>query len=367
MTNPYEVWNTRRSLGVIRDVEPAPTYWLDLAFNGRQINFDTEYVDFEKLPVTGRKLAPFVRPLGTGKPIYEDSARAYRFKPAYTKVKDSIDPTAPLVKIPGVDTSMLDDAGISPMQRRDRLRTAMSIQHVQAIQRTWEWLAARAVIDARVVIEGEEYPAVELDFQRNADHRVQLNGADRWGQPGVSIFGFIQEMADRMFNAEFGAFPRRITLSNAAWAVMREDTQILAHLDTQIRGAAATVLRGVISAEKVVKVGELSVGGASGAVIELFLYRDTYKDYLTGVETPFMEDGDIVMTGSSESILGYRCFGAIVDPHAQYRSVDIFPRSWTEIGDPAVEFMLHQSAPLMVPVNPNATLRASVTAPSAPA
>lgn len=366
MTNPYELWNTRKSLGVIRDVEPAPNYWLELAF-GRTINFTTEYVDFEKLPVSGRKLAPFVRPLGTGKPIYTDSASAFRFKPAYVKVKDSIDPTAPLVKIPGVDRSMLDDSELSPEQRRNLLRTAMTVQHVQSIQRTWEWLAARAVIDARVTIEGEEYPAVELDFQRNANHRVQLNGAARWGQNGVKIFAFIQQMADRMFNAEFGAFPNRITLSPAAWAIMREDTEILAHMDTQIRGAAATVERGIISAEKVVKVGALNVGGASGAVIDLYLYRDTYKDYLTGVETPFMEDGDIVMTGSNDAIGGYRCYGAIIDPNAQYRSVDIFGRNWMEQGDPAVEYLLHQSAPLMVPINPNATLRASVCSPSAPA
>lgn len=60
--------------------------------------------------------------------------------------------------------------------------------------------------------------------------------------------------------------------------------------------------------------------------------------------------------------MGYRCFGAIIDPYAQYQSLEIFPRGWMEQGDPAVEYMLWQSAPLMVPINPNATLKATVVA-----
>jgi hypothetical protein len=60
--------------------------------------------------------------------------------------------------------------------------------------------------------------------------------------------------------------------------------------------------------------------------------------------------------------MGYRCFGAIIDPYANYQSLEIFPRNWMEMGDPAVEYLLHQSAPLMVPVNPNGTLRVRAVA-----
>lgn len=354
---PYEVWNTRRSLGVMRDVEPAFTYWTNLGFS-RSLTSTDEYVDFEKLPAVGRKLAPFVRPLGSGKPIYDDRSTGFRFKPAYIKLKDAIDPTMPLVKRAGIDRSMIEPSQLSVMQRRDLIRTAMTVSHVQAIERRWEWMAARAIIDARVTIEGEEYPAIELDFRRDPGLTV-VKLTDFWGETGVSIFYDIQTWADRMFNAPFGGFPTRLTVGSKVWAVMRMDKEFMEHMDTNIRNPRATVERGLISAEKVVKVGELAVGGASGAVIEVFLYRDTYVDE-AGIETPFMDATDIVMTASDERIMGYQCFGAIIDPYAEYQALPIYPRNWMEIGDPAVEYILHQSAPLFVPINANATFKATV-------
>ena len=361
MANPYELWSTRKSLGVMREVEPVFDYWLTLGF-GYQMNSTSEWIDFEKLPAVGRKLAPFVRPLGSGKPIYQDSAAAFRFKPAYSKVKEVIDPLMPLVKRPGIDAAMLDETSMTPMQRHDAIRAAMTVQAVNAIKRRQEWMAAKAIIDGKYTVSGEEYPAVLIDFQRAANQTIVKTAGNRWGDAGVSIFDDIQTYADRMFNAPFGSFPTRLTITPKVWNVMRKDAEFMEHMDKQIRGEAATITRGLISADKVVKVGELLVGGSSGASIEIWLYRDTFLDETTGLETPFLADGDIVLTASSERIMGYRCFGAIIDPYAQYQSLEIFPRGWMEQGDPAVEYMLWQSAPLMVPINPNATLKATVVA-----
>lgn len=359
MTAPYELWSTRRTLGVMREVEPTFTYWLDLGF-GLQMNSTDEWIDFEKLPKLNRKLAPFVRPLGSGKPIYNDSATAFRFKPAYTKVKEVIDPLMPLLKRPGIDSSMLDEVAIDPNQRRQLIRAAMTVQAVNAIERRREWMAAKAMIDGRYTVSGEEYPAVLIDFLRAGNHTVVKGAGTKWGDSGVSIFDDIQVYADRMFNAPFGGFPTRLTVTPKAWAVMRKDDEFMKHMDVNIRNQRATIERGIIGSDKVVKVGELLVGGASGANIEIYLYRDTYVDDQTGVETPFLEDGAIVLTASKDRIQGVRCFGAIIDPYARYQALEIFPRNWMEIGDPAVEYMLWQSAPLMVPVNPNGTLKALV-------
>lgn len=357
MSAPYTVWDTRKSLGVFRDVKPTFTYWRNQFFPN-SINSTDEWIDFEKLPVVGRKLAPFVRPLGSGKPIYQDTSGAFRFKPAYIKLKDAIDPLAPLTKKPGVDRSILADSDLTPQQRRELLKLAMTAQHIEAIERRWEWMCARAIIDAKVKIEGEEYPAVELDFLRAANHTVVKTAGTFWGDTGISIFDDIQVYADRMFEAPFGGFPSRLTIGSKVWAVVRKDPEFMKHMDTNIRDPRATVERGLISADKVVKVGDLTVGGNSGASIEIWLYRDTYED--AGIEIPFMQPTDIVMTASSERINGFQCFGAIIDPYAKYQSLAIFPRNWMEQGDPAVEYMLHQSAPLFVPVNPNGTFKATV-------
>jgi hypothetical protein len=60
----------RKSLGVIRDTRPEPRPFSRFFTN--QMRSTDEYIDFEKLPIKGRRLAPFVKPLGQGKGIYSD-------------------------------------------------------------------------------------------------------------------------------------------------------------------------------------------------------------------------------------------------------------------------------------------------------
>ena len=342
-------------LGVMRDVEPAYTYWLPMF--GSQINFDTEFVDFSKLPDLNRKLAAFVRPMGRGMPVFTDEVRVYQFRPAYVIVRDVIDPLRPLTALPGIDLDMLSEDKMDPVARRNLLRAAMMAAHVRAIERRWEWMACQAIVNASIDIEDPEYPKVTLDFLRAANHTVTLSGGSKWGDSGVSIFDSIQTFADRMFNAEFGGFPTRLTITTSVWNVMRKDEEILKHMDNNYRNPAATVERGLISPEKVVKVGELMIGGGSGGRMEIMLYNDTYVNS-SGVETRFLEDGAVVFTAEPSAIRGFRCFGRIIDPTADYRSLSIYPRNWMNTNThPVVEEMLHQSAPLMVPVNPNATLK----------
>jgi hypothetical protein len=361
MYNPYELWDMHKSIGVMRNVIPAFSYWLPMFTS--EVNSTDEYIDFEKLPVLNRRLAPFVRPMGTGKPIYTDQSSGFRFKPAYIKLRDAIDPTKVLRKIPGLEP-MLTASQLTPMMRRELLRAAMTEQHVRAINRRWEWMAARAIIDGMVVVGGtDEYPAVTVDYRRDGGQTVVLASGSRWGDSGVSIIDFIQAACDLMIYpvGGFGGFPTRLTMGSSAWKVMRKDPEIKDLMNKFYLNLGADVQRGVIASEKVVKVGDLPIGGASGAMLELFLYRDSYVAD-DGTETPLMQPTDVVFTASPEALHGFQCFGAIIDPYAQYQSIPIFPRNWMETGDPAVENLLHQSAPLPVPVNPNATYKATVTA-----
>jgi hypothetical protein len=359
-SNPFELWSFRKSLGMVRNVIPQFSYWLPMF--GQQVNSTDEYIDFEKLPALNRRLAPFVRPAGTGKPAYTDQSTGYRFKPAYIKLKDAVDSQRVLTKIPGID-SILDPAvANNPMARREALKAAIAVQHVRLIERRWEWLSAKAVIDAAVTISGEDYPAVTLDFRRDAGQTITLGSGSRWGDSGISILDTIQTWADLMFQpvGGFGGFPVRITVGSKAWAVMRKDAEIKDNMN-KFFPVTLNVERGLIASEKVVKVGDLGIGGTSGVQMEVYLYRDSYQTD-DGTETPILQPTDIVMTADPGALNGHRCFGAIIDPFAQYQSLDIFARNFMDDGDPAAEYLLHQSAPLMVPINPNATLKATVVA-----
>jgi Phage major capsid protein E len=364
MTNPYDLWDTRRSLGVMRDVKSETQFFRQ--YFTQVFSSTDEYIDFEKLPIMARKLAPFALPLARGGSIYSDSAKTYRFKPAYVKVEDSIDPLMPLTKRAGIDSSMLNTATLTPMQRINLIKAQMTGQHVMAIERTWEWLAARAIIDGQVTLTGPNYPTTLVNFGRDAGHTVILTSGNRWGDSGVSIFSSIQAWLDTMNNAEFGALPTRLVMGQDVWNVLRKDAEFKEHLDNNYRNPAMTIERGLVSGGanggKMFPVGNMSVGGAGGATIELWVNNETYVDPNTGTTTRYLGAKEMVLLGSPESVMGYQCFGMIVDRAAEYQALPIFPANWLQGNNPTTEWIGHTSSPLMVPIAPNATFKATVVA-----
>ncbi len=66
-----------------------------------------------------------------------------------------------------------------------------------------------------------------------------------------------------------------------------------------------------------------------------------------------------VLLGSQNLLEGTRCYGVIQDEKAGYRASRYFSKSWLE-EDPAVRWLLLQSAPLIVPYRPNASFCATV-------
>lgn len=356
MTNPYTLWDTRRSLGVMREVDPIPLRYLPLY--EAEVLSDDDWIDFTKLPAKSRKMAAFVMPLSRGKPIYEDAETTTRFKPAYVKAEDQIDELLPLQRQAGLEAPLvdLDVNELTPEQRLNALRTQMTSSHVEAIWRTWEWMAARATIDGKLTIVGENYPETLIDFNRDPSHTVVLEAGSRLGDPGVSTIDFIQSICDRMNNAKFGGVPVIIEIGNDVWQVLRKDAEFMDHMDTNKRGGNITVERGLVSSERVFKAGELMVGGASGQTIELWVNNEVYED-VNGVEHRILGSREMHFRGSASALRGVRCFGRIIDRKAKYKALPIFPKNWVIENDTTTEYLTHKSAPLMVPINPNTTAK----------
>ena len=98
------------------------------------------------------------------------------------------------------------------------------------------------------------------------------------------------------------------------------------------------------------------------ARIELWVDNTTYVDQITGSATRYIGDKQILFTGTPQAINGYQAFGRIIDRAANWEPMRLFPKNWVKQGDVEVEYITHKGAPLMVPINPNATLLANVLA-----
>lgn len=342
------IWDTRELLAVYREQESPLNYWLGMLFPN-EITFDSEYIEFEKIPKAGRKLAPFVVPMAQGRAIYEEKSQAARFKPAYLKPSDPVSPMRALSRRPG---TLLAPGDSTLAARYNAVKVDIMAYHRRAVERRWEWMAAKAIIDGKVVVDGDDYPAVTVDFARDATHTITLGVGARWGDAGVSILSLIQSWQDKLHAAPFGGAATTLTMGTEAWAVFRKDTEIRDELDTQRRGTDINFRTGLIGTGEVRYVGTLGLG------LDVHVYNDYYES--AGSSVAIMSPKDVVLSGPA--VQGYRCFGAIMDVNANFQALPVFMRNYVTTGDVAIEQIVTQSAPLMVPVNPNATLKATVVA-----
>lgn len=320
------------------------SYWLQ--FFPNVITFDQEYIDFDVVD-SRKRLAPFVSPLVQGKPQRAEGFSTKRFKPAYIKPKDIVDPTR-FIKRRAGEPYM---GSMSRGQRRDAVVADILFEHRRMIERRWEWMAARAIIDGEVTISGEDYPTVVVSFERHADHTITLTGTDVWSHADSNPVGDLEDFASEV-HQRTGYVVDRFTMGGDAYKAFKKHAKVKDLLDIRYRGSEANIDREPANGSPV------RFGGRIGT-FEIWVYADVYEAD-DGTVTQYMNQKYVVATASG-GIEGVRCFGGIMDKRAGYQAIDMFPKMW-EQEDPSVEYLMTQSAPLMVPLRANATLRAQVLA-----
>lgn len=242
---------------------------------------------------------------------------------------------------------------LNPNQRYMASIAAILQKHRSDIERRWEWMAAQAMLYGTITLEDDGYPKANVDFRRNANHTVALGSGSRWGDSGVDSTDLLDQWNDRMADAKFGGPASEVIMGTTAWKVFKDDAKVQKLLEQDIRNTSGTSLDlGVGNGEKVQFKGNISRN------LSVWVYSD-YYEAPDGTVIPYMDPRDILMTGSN--VGGVKAFGAILDKKANFQPLPIFPKMWDE-EDPSATILMTQSAPLMVPVNPNNTLRARVVA-----
>lgn len=347
MTIQAQIYDTSTLLGVYEEVAPVSSYWLDLCFQQVVVS-DDEYIDFEKL-VENRKLAPLVIPTAQGVPIYGRSSTQTRIKPAYLKPKDPVSPSRAIKKSAASGGVLKPNNG--PKARFDAIVADIMRTHANAIDRRLEWMAANAIINGTVTLKGDSYPEQILNFNRDSNLTIVLGSGARWGDSGVSIMANLNDWRTRVNRAKFGGKTTRLTLGSDALAVFLKDPEVLKQLDTTLRGSQATLNTGLREGDEAEYIGQIGS-------LAIWCYSGYYEDE-NGSAVNYMSTKDVVLTGPN--IRGIRAFGAILDVDANLQAIQVFPKMWKQ-QDPSALFIMTQSAPIMVPVNPNNSLKATVLA-----
>lgn len=345
----YTPYTTHQMLGVIRKIPAPSNFWLNLLFR-QQVNSTDQYIDFDQID-RGRRLAPFVAPTVQGKPMKSEGFNTRRFEPAYVKPKHPVDPSRLIKRMAGEPYT----GNMSPEGRRRAIIGDILVEQRDMIQRRWEVMAAQAAINGAIVVEGEDYPTTSVDFGRDPNNSVVKSGAGLWSDnssnPCKDMEGWSLSMA------RSGGYPvTDWVMGTNAYEAFINNPSTEKQLNTDIKNSSQIMLDlGISQADENGAIIQLK--GTLGSGIRVWVYSDIYEDD-DGNQIEIM-DQDLVVGVNPTGVQGVRCFGAIIDARAGYQSLDIFPKTWMN-EDPSVEFVMSQSAPLMVPRRPNATFRAKV-------
>jgi hypothetical protein len=301
-----------------------------------QIHFDIENKT--------RRMAPFVSPLVAGKVVKSHGFQTSTFKPAYVKDKRIFSPNRALKRAMG---ETIGGGQYSMAERMQMLLVSDLQDQIEMLERRSEWMAVKAMMDGKVVVSSPDYPAVEVDFGRKAEHTVTKPAGSLWSDTGINPLDDLQDWSDTMVKST-GVALTDVTMDIDTWKVFRKHAEVKSRLD-RYRGNS-TMTQDAHQKEGMVFQGMVDQ-------FAIYTYSGWYVDPETSEETPFLPAGTVI-GAAGDMVEGVRHYGAILD-HDSLTSVPYFAKSWLE-DDPSARFLLMQSAPLLVPYRINATFRAKV-------
>lgn len=338
-----DLFSTNTMLGIVEDLK-VPGNSLLQTFFPRVITEESEEIHFD-VDDARRRVAPFVSPLLPGKVVQGRGQVAKTFTPAYVKDKRVFDATRPLKRAMG---ETVGGGALTPAERVQLLLAQELQDQLNMLRRRLELMALETLSTGKVTVSGDGYPTTVVNFGRDSSLSPSaLSGTSRWGQSAQAPLTNLRTWATAA-QKKSGVYPRRVILDPDTLEAFLSDTAVKAELDQRY------VTNASMAPDQSDQEGLAYIGRVRG--FEIYTYSGWYVDPADDTEKTLLASGRVILT--STLVEGIQAFGAIKD-HDSLAAVPYFPKSWTE-QDPSVRFLLLQSAPLTVPLRPNASVGVNV-------
>lgn len=338
-------FSTEYLMGVVEDLKRPPRFFLDRYFP-RLETFGTEAIDFDVVD-RKRRVAPLVSPLSPAKLTDQVGRTVKSLAPAYTKDKRVFDASRGFKRAVGEKIG----GSVTPAQRIDVAVAGELADQIDMLTRRQEVMAAEALRTGKIVLTGEKYPSQTVDFQRDATlSPAALSGGNLWSATSTSKpLDNLRTWALLMLKKS-GVFGTDVVMAVDVFQAFINTDQV----KTRWQALNANQLGTAITLGAPQVEGAVYMGSIDG--FNIFVYAGWYIDE-TDTEYEIHPSNWLTMT-APQAVEGVRAFGAIKDVEAPIEA-EYYPKSWTE-QDPSVRYIMLQSAPLMVPVRPNASLGVKV-------
>lgn len=326
------VFTTRKLLAVTQQKFKFLPLFMRLFFR-ETYTFDTEEVNLAKIP-GDVDMAVYISPTISGKVIRSRGGLRQQFRPGYVKPKHEVTPSMVISQLPDEDPQKLND----PAYRRRRIVLNNLKDEELAIQQLEEQQCIDAVLKGSYIMESEEFEAVEVDMQRSAKNNITQAGAAAWSTKDKDTYDPTDDIEAYALNAS-GAI-NIIVFDPKAWSLFRSFKKVQDKLDTR-RGSNSALETAVKDLGSAVSYkgmyGDVAIVVYAGQIIEKGKKRNALPD--------------LTMVLGNTNARGLRTYGGCQDIEVIQEGIvkgTRFPKNWIQTGDPAREYTMTQSAPLML-------------------
>lgn len=341
-----DIFSTHVLSKVVEYLPTPSSFLLDTFFPQVQTS-DKEEIFFD---VTSSKprISPFVSPHMPGKVVNNVGYQTKSFKPAYVKDKRIFDASVPFKRMAGE----IIGGNISPAQRLERAIATTLQDQLDNLTRREEVMAAEILRTGQAIISGDGYPSQTVNFGRDGGFTKVLTGSNTWATASVNPLDNLETWAGDV-QSKSGVVAKTVVMDPEAWKIFRNNPFVEKYLVDLRRGTNNS-----LNIDPMVR-GKDSKARYVGSIgdFDIWVYNDVYIND-EGAEAKLLPNNTVIL-GSKDGLEGTRCYGAIKDEKANFAATRYFPKSWLE-EDPAVRWLLLQSAPLVVPYRPNASICVTV-------
>jgi len=327
------LYETRRMLGVLEQIPPAPTFLRNTFFRNTILH-DTDTIDID-IVKQGRRVVPYVRPVQQGVVMERGGFATKSYKMPYIKVKRPSEADKYFTRSAG--NTVYGEQ--SPAQRAAKEFTDDLAELSANLDAEEERQAAEAIFTGRVTIRNEKGVAFHnVDF--GLDNIETLTGTAKWSDNSQNFNTVLEYLRNKRKSiTRTGApSPTHIIVAPDVADVM---IKIFNPAGQQSLISSIRADRGQIDIRNlpdgVTYIGEFKELGC-----DIYSYDGTYLD-LDNIVKPYAPAGMIAMLSTNARY--DRNYGAIKNFHAGFVSVPRFPHTWIE-QDGSARFLQLESAPL---------------------
>lgn len=361
----FPIFTPVQLLGAFGEDSKTEKFWKSMCFSSAPIFSDDRSIEFTKYN-TLRRVAPFVRPQSDGLPIYSNRETVERVRTAYIKMEDTVRAND-FTGRREIGAGELGGRGqrmpLTPRQRWNFRISEITKQHEEAKENRLELMCFQAIANAVVEVRYADTNTVDnVVFERDPAHTIQNVPGTFWNEPGVNPLLQISEWRRIMHRPtgpqarnRFKAKPTMFVMGRLAGEAFRTSEEVRRELDVDIKnmGGKTEVNRQVLEGMDIELIGRLNDGSP------VYIYNEYFEDE-NGQIVEIMDPRDVIALNPA-MVNGQVAYGTIENFKADLASLEIFPSMYPSQNGSAI-FLCHESAPMVFPVNPNATLRARVIA-----